>query len=404
MAGRAVPPSISRMAPHTTAPLRSRRTLIVGGIGLAAVIVGGLVAFAVASPEPAPSPTPSPSPTASPTPSPSPSPTPSPTPTASPSPTPSPTPVARCPLDGGPLAEGVELEWPALAVQVENHPEARPARNLSRADMVIEGTVEGDTTRFTAIFLCDPTDGMTGPVRSARYYNVDVWIDMRVLTVGFGASLGTLDRFAAAGMPYPNGLDGVWPWYQRYGTRAAPHNLYVDLEGFRDGVTENAALAGLAGQVGELRPPFTFADPPNLPADGRPVGYIEMWTNGYWNFGFTWDPDQRVYLRSDAGIFIVDEATGEAVAPRSVVVQNVTQETVYGDPDPGGNPRRLQHLVGSGDGTLYTGGRAYPLLWERLNAADRTTWTFADTGEPVELPSGQVWLEFLPVEASLFEH
>lgn len=168
-------------------------------------------------------------------------------------------------------------------------------------------------------------------------------------------------------------------------------------------MTENSGLAALAARVDELRPPFAFAEAPNLPADGRPVGYVEMWTNGYWYFGFTWDADQSVYLRSDQGVFIVDEATGEAVAPTSVVVQRVTQETVYGDPDPGGNPRRLQHLVGSGDGTLYTGGRAYPLRWERPSAADRTIWTFADTGEPVELPPGQVWLEFLPVEASLFE-
>ena len=91
------------------------------------------------------------------------------------------------------------------------------------------------------------------------------------------------------------------------------------------------------------------------------------------------------------------------MAPTSVVVQHVTQETVFGDPDPGGFPRRLQHLVGSGDGTLYTGGRAYDLLWERPTAADATTWTFADTGEPVELPPGQVWLEFLPIGSSLFE-
>jgi hypothetical protein len=307
-----------------------------------------------------------------------------------------------CPLDGQPLADGVELEYPALAVQVENHPEARPARNLSRADMIIEGTVEGDTTRFTAIYLCDATEGMTGPVRSARYYNVDVWQDLRVLTVGFGASLGTLDRFAAAGMPYPNGMDG-WQWYQRYGTRAAPHNLYVDLEGLRDGLTENSGLAGLAAGVDALRPPFTFANEPNVPAESRPVGEVEMWTNGYWSFAFTWDADQGVYLRSDSGILISDEATGEAVAPTSVVVQRVTQETVYGDPDPGGNPRRLQHLVGSGDGTLYTQGRAYPILWERPTAADATTWTFAASGEPVQLPPGQVWLEFLPVEASLFE-
>ena len=302
-----------------------------------------------------------------------------------------------------PLADGVVPQQPALAVQIENHPEARPARNLNNADIIVEGTVEGDTTRFTGIFFCDATDGMTGPVRSARYYNIDLWQDLHVLTVGFGASLGALDRFAAAGMPYPNGNEGGWPWYRRYGSRPAPHNLYVDLEAMRDALDTDARLKALADRVDDLRAPWQFSDDPALPEDGRAVGQVSISTNSFWHFGFTWDEDQKVYLRSDAGSYVEDEATGEALAPTSVIIQRVTQETVFGDPDPGGFPRRLQHLVGSGDGTLYTLGRAYTIRWERPTAADRTTWTFADTGEPVEMPPGQVWWEILPVEAGLSE-
>jgi hypothetical protein len=309
----------------------------------------------------------------------------------------------RCPLDGAPVAEGYEPVFPALAVQIENHPEARPGRNLSRADIIIEGTVEGDVTRFTGIFLCNETDGVTGPVRSARYYNVDLWQDLHVLTVGYGASDGTLERFARAGVPYVNGLSAPWPWYERSGARAAPHNLYVDLEAVRGALTSNDALGALADGVGELRPPWQFDDEPELPDDGRDVARIDMATNSFWRFGFVWDADQEVYLRTDAGAYIEDEATGEAVAPTSVVVQWVTQETVFGDPDPAGNPRRLQHLVGSGEGVVYTMGRAYAIEWERPTASDRTTWTFADTGEPVELPPGQVWWEILPIGSGLTE-
>ena len=390
------------MAPHFSAPLRSRRTLAIGGVALAIILGGLILSFAFAAPA-APSVTPTPRPSPTPTPSPSPtataSPVPSPTATASPTPSP----AARCPLDGVALHDETTPTEPALAVQVENDPGARPARNLSNADMIVEATVEGDTTRFTAIFLCDATVGMTGPVRSARYYNIDLWQDIGVLTVGFGASPGALQRFAAAGMPYPNGLDGGWPWYERFGSNPEPHNLYVDLEGLRDGLTENAALAALAANVGELRPPFSFANEPSLPDGGRATDEVEIRTNGYWTFAFTWDPGLGAWRRSDAGVPIEDEATGDPVAPTSVIVQRVTQETVFGDPDPGGNPRRLQHLVGSGVGALYVDGRAFDLRWERPTAADATDWTFADSGEPVILPPGQVWLEFLPVEANLLE-
>jgi hypothetical protein len=378
--------------------LRSRPVLLAGvSILTLALLGGGWVAFGGT---PAPSPTPTPSPTASPTPSPSPTPTSTPSPTPSPSPTPEP--VVRCPLNGLPVDDAGLLARTALAVQIENHPGARPARNLSRADMVIEAPVEGDTTRFTAIILCRATEGLTGPTRSARYYNVDLWQDLGVLTVGFGASPGALNRFAAAHMPYVNGITGAWPWFRRYGTYAAPHNLYSDVEAVRAALGSNGNLDRLAATVHALRPPFTFDPEVELPA-GRAVKGLEIRTNSYWRIGWIWDGAVGTWQRLDAGVAITDAATGEQVAAGSVVVQRVNQETVYGDPDPGGNSRRLQHLVGQGAGTLYVGGRAIDVRWSRPSAADGTTWTYAEGGDPVVLPPGVVWWEIIPTGAGLTE-
>jgi hypothetical protein len=268
--------------------------------------------------------------------------------------------------------------------------------------MVVEATVEGDTTRFTAIVLCQDTEGLTGPVRSARYYNIDLWQDLGVLTVGFGASNGALDRFAAAHMPYVNGITGAWPWFRRSGTNAAPHNLYGDIEAIRSAFGGNASLDGLAARVRPLRPPFTFDPDVELPP-GRSVASLEIRTNSYWRIGWHWDEGRRGWQRFDAGLAIQDAATGEPVIATSVVMQRVTQETVYGDPDPAGNPRRLQHLVGEGAGTLYVNGHAIDLRWSRPSAADGTRWTYADGGAPVILPPGVVWWEIVPTGAGLSE-
>lgn len=326
----------------------------------------------------------------------------SPSPTGSPSPTDSPTP-AFCPLDGEPLADGTELVEPALAVQIENDPAARPARNLTRADIVIETLVEGDVTRFTAIFLCDETDGLTGSIRSARYHNIDLWQDLGVLTIGFGASDGALERFANADMPYPNGNDGGWPWYERTATREAPHNVYVDLEALRDDLDVDDRLIALADEVDELRPPWTFSEDAVLPDDARDVTSLGIRTNSFWEFGWTWDAELGAYRRSDAGVEIDDEATDEPLAFTSLIVQRVTQEVVTGDPDPGGFDRRLQHMVGSGEGVLYAEGRAVEISWERPTADDRTTWTITATGEPVVLAPGEVWWHVLPHESVVTE-
>src|SRR5512146_672753 len=55
----------------------------------------------------------------------------SPSPSSSPSPTASPSAAtARCPLNGVPLAAPPPASRPALIVQIENNPLARPIRNL----------------------------------------------------------------------------------------------------------------------------------------------------------------------------------------------------------------------------------------------------------------------------------
>jgi hypothetical protein len=361
--------------------------------GAAAVVVLGVAIWLGLGLGSTPEPIPSPSETASPTASPSPSPTPSPSATPE---------LATCPLNGLPLDDPSVLDGTAIGVQIENHPQARPARNLSNADMVVEAPVEGDTTRFSGIFLCRPTDGLTGPIRSARYYEVDLWQDLRILPVGFGASHGALSRFAAAGMPYVNGITGSWPWFRRAGTYPVPHNLYGDMEALRAAIGEGGAIDRLVAMVPPLRLPFTFDPDVALPA-GRSVTAVEMRTNSYWRFGWTLNEAGDGWTRQDAGKTVIDEVTGKPLTAVSIVVQRVKQEVVFGDPDPGGFPRRLQHLVGEGDGTLYLRGQAIALHWSRPTAADGTEWTYAEGGEPVILLPGAVWWEIIPITASVTE-
>jgi hypothetical protein len=307
-----------------------------------------------------------------------------------------------CPLNGLPVDDPSLLKRNAIAVQIENNPLARPTRNLSNADFVVEAPVEGDATRFSAVFLCRPTVGVSGPIRSARYYEVDLWQDLHVLPVGFGASNGALARFAAAGMPYVNGITGAWPWFARHGTHPAPHNLYGNLEALREALGGGGALDRLAAHVGSLRPPFTFDTAAAIPV-GHVVTRIEIHTSATWRFGWKWSGADRAWHRQEAGKEAIDEVTGKPLTATAVVVQRVREEIVFGDPDPGGNPRRLQHLVGQGDGTLYLLEQAIALHWSRPTAKDATRWTFADSGTPVVLPPGVVWWEIIPIEAPLTE-
>ena len=130
---------------------------------------------------------------------------------------------------------------------------------------------------------------------------------------------------------------------------------------------------------------------------------LTIYTVSFWFFGWHYDAATGLYSRSDAGVPIVDAIDGEPLTRRSLVVQIVAQTEVFGDPDPGGFSRREQHLVGSGVGTLYVDGRAIDLRWSRASADDPTTWTFADSGEPLVLPPGEVYWGIIPDTGSIIE-
>ncbi|HYN63860.1 MAG TPA: DUF3048 domain-containing protein [Candidatus Limnocylindrales bacterium] len=374
--------------------LRSRTTMLVAAaVLLIAIAGGGWLAFGGP---------PTPQPSLQPTGTPSPSPTPIPTPSPSPIPTPSPDANARCPLNGLALANPDRLDLPALAVQIENHPLARPVTNLARADMVVEATVEGDVTRYTGIYLCRKSEGLVGPVRSGRYYSIDLWQDLHVLPFFFGAETEGIARYMRARMPFVNGIHGGWPYFYRSRERLAPHNLYADLQLVGNDFGRNTRLDRLAKRVGELRPSLRFSEGAKLPT-GRRVHRVQLWTNSYWNFGWEWDGNLQEWRRNEAGLEHVDAGTHRVLTATSVLVQYVREDIVYAGSDPGGYPRRYHHLVGHGRATLYVGGRAIAVRWSRRTKNDRTHWTYVDGGERVVLPPGVVWWEILPVYTTVKE-
>src|SRR6202453_408916 len=82
-------------------------------------------------------------------------------------------PPPTCPLTGEPAPGGTVPQRPALAVKIDNYPDARPQSGLDKADVIFEEPVEGGITRYAAVFQCQEAP-LVGPVRSAR--NIDIGI------------------------------------------------------------------------------------------------------------------------------------------------------------------------------------------------------------------------------------
>ena len=57
-------------------------------------------------------------------------------------------------------------------------------------------------------------------------------------------------------------------------------------------------------------------------------------------------------------------------------------------------------VPGSGKGVLVAEGTQVPLQWSRASLGDTTQFKRGD-GAPFALPSGQVWVQVVPLEAQL---
>ena len=161
---------------------RSRRALL--GLGaLVALVIIATATFAVVNAAPEPTPIPSPSPTPSPTPRRRRRPRPRHRRRRQPRrPPPCPRPAVR--WTARPLADRSLAERVPIIVQIENNPIARPPSGLNLADLVIEAPVEGDTTRFMAVFMCCRPDrgigrsGAIGALLQHRPLPAAAWRDL----------------------------------------------------------------------------------------------------------------------------------------------------------------------------------------------------------------------------------
>src|SRR5262249_8389215 len=140
-------------------------------------------------------------------------------------------PIPIAPLTGLPDESGASQSRPAVAVKVENTPDARPQAGLDQADVGYEEAVEGGITRYIAIFNSS-IPHVIGPVRPLPRQDPDIMWGVGGI---FAYSGGTLDNVVAINNAPVHAVDETTAQsngaMQRNAPgqppRAAPHNLYA---------------------------------------------------------------------------------------------------------------------------------------------------------------------------------
>ncbi len=262
---------------------------------------------------------------------------------------------------------------PAVAVKIDNAPQARPQAGLSKADLIFEEKVEGNITRFVAVFQSrDP--GVVGPVRSARTSDFDILSNLGCpLFVNSGGNANVLRDLAFAPVRDAGATRLAGP-YSRDGSRSAPHNLFADTDAIR------AAFADADP------PPFAYEylldDEENV---GTPVSGVSLDYGGVRGV-FRWDGKRRSWLRSTDGVQHNDAATGEQVGVRNVVVQFTEYRPSSADIR---SPEAI--TVGSGPAWVFSDGQLTEGRWERTTP-DSPTFLRRDNGKAIRLQPGTTWV------------
>ena len=133
-------------------------------------------------------------------------------------------------LDGICVSAPERTQMPLVAVTIENHFEAWPLAGIEHARVVYEVPVEGNITRFLALFSHDAAVERVGPVRSARPYFVDLLAGYPgAMYMHVGGSPAALEQLRVGDYFSLNEFYRGW-YYWRASGRFAPHNVFTSSE------------------------------------------------------------------------------------------------------------------------------------------------------------------------------
>jgi hypothetical protein len=284
------------------------------------------------------------------------------------------------PLTGLPDPGAASHDRPALSVKVENTPDARPQTGIDQADVVYEEVVEGDITRFVAMFN-STVPAVIGPVRSVRSEDPDiVWPVGGIFAYSGGAPVN-VDAINAApvhAVDEDTAGSAMVRNQQDQPPRDAPHNLY--------GLGQ--PLFDLDGKP--KPPPALFS----YVANGAPAvggqGVIDFHVGfqaGY-DPTWTWVAATGLWARSIQGT-PQTVVGGAPVAPANVVVQ-FTQYAGEAE----------AQTVGEGDVWVFSDGVLRTGRWTRPDKAQPAKYVDA-AGNPIPLRPGRTWVEVLPVGSAV---
>ncbi len=321
-----------------------------------------------------------------------------------------------CPFNGKKYTTEDQLRWEnkhPVAVMIENHPESRPQSGLTSADVVYEAVAEGGITRFMALFLCDPTPQVAGPVRSARTYFLDWLSEYNAFYAHVGGAnsngmtteskadaLAQIKRYGIKDFDYSTGF---YRDENRNPDVAYEHTAYLDIERLRKYAKDtfnwdtqiNGSRWDSTFEKWKFIDTKTTPNPTTFEASSAATISYQFWDMSASLFSVKWDYDSQnnAYARTMAGKPHIDKNNNEQIKVTDVIV--MFQEESHADDEYHDNLHLLYKTIGTGQAYIFMDGKMIKGNWSKSGRTAKTK--FLDSfGQEIPLQRGKIWISIVP--------
>ncbi len=276
--------------------------------------------------------------------------------------------------------EELEKRRPIAAI-INNHVQARPTSNLSKADLVFETLVESGITRFLAIYWSNDPNKI-GPIRSVRQYHLE-WLspfDPLFVYDGFASSSnpkvdarGNINRYAIKSIY----TAGAW----RVSDRVAPHNEYSSTIKTWE-IGQERGWEGLP----EIESWIFKNDEPLENRNDRFKGSIAFSNSPQYETVWEYDKSTNRYYRSIGGVADKDLETGQQISAKNIVIQEVPIEGPVDE-----YSRLIITTTGSGSAAILQDGKVIYGQWRKDDRTSRTRY-YDNNNQEIEFNRGLTWI------------
>ncbi len=284
----------------------------------------------------------------------------------------------RAKLNGVCVTSAADKTPALVAIMIENHPAARPQAGLAEADVVYEAMVEGNYTRFMAIFPYNREVVKVGPVRSSRPNYLD-WLAEydNPLYMHVGGSPDALQLIAQRDVWDANEMT-MGSTFWRAGNRLAPHNTYTNTERWQKVI---------GSEIENKFVGWDFATSTPICATNC-VAAIEIpYLRPDFVTGWKFKPDLLQYERWQ-GDGPHETETGKIFAD-TIAIMEVSSKVLD---DVG---RLEMKTVGSGPAIVIMNGQKFDGHWSKSGVYEPTNFYDQNDHEILFKP-GKIWVEVVP--------